>query len=147
MLNAVNFPYFGKPRNLRFDINAIADIEREMGIGISEIMKSERLGFDILRVMLWAGLKHEDQSLTPLKIGNHIQRYIIDNKSNLMEALNKFEESITQAMTASELFGIIDEEEEPKNSEAGEAKPKKSKKSTSALQTGLETPNQQPTEF
>mgnify|MGYP000862248853 CR=1 FL=1 len=107
MLNAVSFPYFGKQRNLKYDINAIADIEREMKVGINEIMSNERMGFDVLRVMLWAGLKHEDQSLSPYKVGNHIQKFIVDNKSNLMEVLSKFQDSVLEALKASELFGAI----------------------------------------
>lgn len=140
MLNAVSFPHFGRQRNLKYDINAIADIEREMKVGINEIMSNERMGFDVLRVMLWAGLKHEDQSLSPYKVGNHIQKFIVDNKSNLMEALEKFQDSVIEGLKASELFGDIDEEEE-KNLKAEEIKPKKIKKSTSASATGSEITN------
>ena len=139
MLNAVSFPYFGKQRNLKYDINAIADIEREMKIGIGEILNSERMGFDVLRVMLWAGLKHEDQSLTPYKVGNHIQKYIVDNKINLVDAMIKLQDVVAEALKASELFDEADDEE--KNLTAEGTKPQKVKKSTSASATGSETTN------
>lgn len=126
MLNAVDFNFFKKPRHLKFDINAIADVERETKTGITLIMSQERFGFDVLRVMLWAGLKHEDQSLTPYKIGSHIQTYIDDNKSNLIAAMNEFQNSILDALKASGLFGDIIEEQteepEPGNSIAEEIK-------------------------
>jgi hypothetical protein len=124
LLNAVDFNYFGKPRHLKFDINAIADVEREIGIGVNSIMSQERMGLDILRVLLWAGLRHEDQSLTPYKIGNWIQKYLVDNKSNIIEAMNKFQGSILEAFRLSDLFGSFEEQpEEPevKNPIAEEA--------------------------
>lgn len=105
------FNYFGKPRNLKFDINAIANVERELKTGLNSIM-GERMGLDVLRVMLWAGLKHEDQSLTVEKIGNWIQKYIEDNKTNLLIAMDEFQNSILEALKASGMINTDDLQDE-----------------------------------
>ena len=112
MLNAVDFNYFGKPRHLKFDINAMGDFEREMKLSVMAAMSAERFGLDATRVLLWAGLKHEDQSLTPYKIGNWIQKYIIDNEAGLIEALTLFQKPILDAMRLSKIFGDIKTEDE-----------------------------------
>jgi len=112
MLNAVDFNYFGKPRHLKFDINAMGDFEREMKLSVMAAMSAERFGLDATRVLLWAGLKHEDQSLTPYKIGNWIQKYIVDNEVGLIEALTTFQEPILEAMRLSKIFGEIKTDDE-----------------------------------
>ena len=110
MLNAVSFPYFGRQRNLKFDDNAIADFEREMKVSFFAILNQERFGFDAMRVLLWAGLKHEDQSLTPIKIGNWMGKYRQDNKVNIASMLEEFTNKILEAIKAS---GILDDLSDP----------------------------------
>jgi hypothetical protein len=105
MLNAVEFNLFDRPRHLKFDINAIADIERETKTGILNLLQHERMGFDSLRILIWGGLKHEDRSLTIEKVGELIQNYIVANQSNLFEAILLFSEKIIEALRESGLIG------------------------------------------
>lgn len=114
MLNAVDFNYFGKPRHLKFDDNAICDFEREMRVSFFAIMNQERFGFDALRVLLWAGLKHEDQSLTPVKIGNWMGKYRKDTGTNLFKMVEDFSTKILEAINES---GIMDNMTEIDDSE------------------------------
>lgn len=58
-----------KPRNLRFDVNAISDFEDKTGKSVTSL-GDETSGLSIMRSLLWAGLKHEDRGLTLERVGN-----------------------------------------------------------------------------
>jgi hypothetical protein len=127
MLNAVDFNHFmyeengktvGRPRHLKFDINAIADVERETKAGFMTIMGQDRIGFDTVRIMIWAGLKHEDPSLTVFKVGEHLQKYITTNKTNMMIAISTFSDAILEAL---KLSGLIDDGEGDRGNETAGA--------------------------
>lgn len=62
-------------RYLRFDVNALADFEQEVGMGFSQLMSS-RAVFAATRGLLWAGLKHEQRTLTVQMVGGLMQDYI-----------------------------------------------------------------------
>lgn len=72
-----------KPRRLRFDLNALAEIEERLGVGIDKLgdldMKAKTA-----RVMLWAGLIHEDQSITPEDVGGMVD---LDNLGYVQERI------------------------------------------------------------
>ena len=54
-----------KVRHLRYSANAIADIEEELGAGLSVLLSpSTGIGVRHARAFLWGGLKHEDRRLT-----------------------------------------------------------------------------------
>ena len=84
--------HLDRPRNLRFDINAFADAESMMGGSVLEILGNETglLRFSVQRALLWAGLKHEDPSLTPQKVGSLMQEHLTNGHSltDLMKAVN-----------------------------------------------------------
>ncbi len=63
----------GKPKRLRYDFNALADLEAKAGAGIGALMSEERVGLNTMRLLIWAGLKHEDRTLTPEKVGDMLQ--------------------------------------------------------------------------
>ena len=62
-------------RSLRFDLNALADFEQEVGMGFAQLMKSRAI-FATARAMLWAGLKHEDSALTIERVGDLLTDYM-----------------------------------------------------------------------
>lgn len=62
-------------RTLRYDLNALADFEQEVGMGFAQLMKSRAI-FATTRAMLWAGLKHEDSSLTIERVGELLTQYM-----------------------------------------------------------------------
>lgn len=58
-----------KVYNLRYNMNAFADIELEYG-GINEAMSAMREGSVVaMRKILWWGLRHENESLTERQAG------------------------------------------------------------------------------
>lgn len=61
----------GTKRRLRYDLNALAEIQERMGLeGMSQIMEKIRdLDFISLRLILWAGMIREDPELTPQQVG------------------------------------------------------------------------------
>jgi hypothetical protein len=64
-----------KRRALRFDLNALADFEQEVGMGIAQLMQTKAI-FATTRALLWAGLRHEDRGLTVDRMGDLIGTYI-----------------------------------------------------------------------
>lgn len=67
----------GRIRNLKFDVNALADFEQETGMGFAQLMR-QRAVFASARAMLWAGLKHEDRGLRVEDVGNLLSDYMRD---------------------------------------------------------------------
>ena len=68
---SVNIELGGKTRQLRYDFNALVALEDELNISIQDIGKL--LGGAVklrdLRAILWAGLIHDDATLTPKAVG------------------------------------------------------------------------------
>jgi hypothetical protein len=54
-----------RPRRLRYDANALAELEAVTGKSMGEILalNTSELGMNLLRAILWAGLIHEDRGL------------------------------------------------------------------------------------
>ena len=59
-----------KERSLRFDLNALALIEERFGVPITELeTRLAKPSVRDIRTILWAGLVHEDQTLTEEQVG------------------------------------------------------------------------------
>lgn len=80
-----------KARNLRYGINALVTAEEKLGKPITEINLNS-LSMKNLRDILYAGLVHEDSSLTPEIVGN-----IIDDYSDIQAVANKLGEALSIA--------------------------------------------------
>lgn len=72
-----------KARNLKFNMKALALIEKKLNIKIGQIEQSG-IGINEIAVILWAGLQHEDASLTIEKVMD-----LVDEHSSLDEAAEK----------------------------------------------------------
>jgi hypothetical protein len=72
-----------KARNLKFNMKALALIEKKLNIKIGQIEQSG-IGINEIAVILWAGLQHEDASLTIDKVMD-----LVDEHSSLDEAAEK----------------------------------------------------------
>jgi hypothetical protein len=103
----VRVELFDKPRNLLFDVNAIADVEEVLGKGIGEVFKEENAGFSMIRALLCHGLKHEDQSMTPTRAGKMMQK-ALESGVSLQEIMEK----VTEAIAKSEVFPKAQPEDE-----------------------------------
>jgi hypothetical protein len=62
-------------RRIYFNHAAIADLEKEAGAGISQLFRQEQ-SFHAARLLLWAGLKHEDRGLTLQRADMLIDAYL-----------------------------------------------------------------------
>jgi len=80
-----------RPRRLRYDINALADLEEALGVGLGAALSGERMGIRTLRAMLWAGLRHEDPMLTIREAGELLNGYLErhGNLEGISQAINR----------------------------------------------------------
>lgn len=105
-----------KPRRLRYDYNAIADVEEKAGYGIPAIFNKDRVGFHAFRLLLWGGLKWADGKLTVADAGKLINGFL--KEGNTLEDLQEY---LQNALEQSGLFAFEEagEEDEEGNPEAG----------------------------
>jgi len=77
----------GKERRVRYDLNAISEIGDRLDIKV----RLDNLGADLLgrelplralRTILWAGLIHEDETLTEQEVGKWVDQ---DNMGEVLE--------------------------------------------------------------
>lgn len=104
----IDVEFNGQNKPLRFDINAIADIEEYFGKGISKIFSEDQVGFSTVRAFYWAGLKWKDRGLTIERAGTLVQTKIKDG-----ETIETLMVPVLKAMQLSGLLGnqeIVDAE-------------------------------------
>ena len=73
-MRGVTLDLGGKERRLRYDLNAIAEIGDRLGVRVRlDHLQEDLLGVPLplstLRLILWAGLIHEDPDLDPKQVG------------------------------------------------------------------------------
>lgn len=98
---------FDKPRQLKFDLAAIRDLEAQMeGEPLGVIVgRLANLGINALVTALWAGLKHEDRTITP-----HLVTVRLDAYLKAGRPLRKLADAINDALEESGLFKGAGEE-------------------------------------
>ena len=79
-----------RPRGLKFDLNAFAELEDKFGSMDAAFQAMQKGSLKAARTLLWAGLLHEDETLTERKVGGLVT---LANLSGIMD-------SITSALTA-----------------------------------------------
>jgi hypothetical protein len=81
----------GQEKRLKYDFNAIADIEEKANMSIGEMFTDEKAGFHTIRLLLWGGLKHEDRGITVQRVGLLIQNHIEEGGTlaELLEPIGK----------------------------------------------------------
>jgi hypothetical protein len=97
----------GKVKQLRYDFNAIADMEERMGKGVGAIFNEQNVGFNTLRLFYWAGLKWKDKGITVERAGDMLQKEI-ENGSDIGELM----EPVLKALKLSGVMGKSQDEEE-----------------------------------
>lgn len=83
-----------KKRNLRYTINSLCAVEEKAGIGFESLILTGQLS--ALRLLLWAGLRHEDEDLSVEDAGDLIDAYL-DNDNSIEELGEYIEEALTKA--------------------------------------------------
>lgn len=77
-----------KPRTLLYDFNAFIELEEIYGDVSTALEGLEKLKIKVVRDMIWAGLLHEDENLTPKQVGKML------HPSNIEEVAYKIAEAI-----------------------------------------------------
>lgn len=98
---------------IRFDFNALADLEEHFGKGINAIMQEENIGFRTIRALYWAGLKWKERGLTIERAGKLIESKLEDGVS-----VQELMEPVVRALRSSGLMSkrsVEESDEEPKN--------------------------------
>jgi predicted homoserine dehydrogenase-like protein len=85
-----------KPRTLKYDLNAFAELEEIYGSMEQAFAAMQSGSMKAARTLLWAGLLHEEESLTPRKVGALVT---LDNMEPVMDAISS---ALLDAMPASE---------------------------------------------
>lgn len=85
-----------RERNLRFDLNAFANLEEAFGSIDTALKNMEQGSVKAVRAILWAALVHEDPTLTQQYIGSLL------SVSELEAVAAKLTEAITGVMPTQE---------------------------------------------
>ena len=94
----------GAVRKLRYDFNAIVDLENYFNKGIGAILNEEQAGFRVIRAMYWAGVRAFNKKVTIEQVGNWLQEEIENGKG-----IEELFEPVTKALQASGLLGDMEE--------------------------------------
>ena len=86
-----------RERHLRYDFNALVDLEQALGITLAQIPQTTgALGLTHLRAFMWPGLRHEDDALTVRTVGTLIQAYL-DGGGDLVKLSGLMREALALA--------------------------------------------------
>lgn len=81
-----------KERNLRYTMNALAEIEDQLGVPLAEL-QTVQMTMKNIRVILWAGLIHEDKELTQEDVGDFVD----------LENMQEVQERVAEAFAKSQV--------------------------------------------
>ena len=104
-------------RILKYTFNALAEFEDLTGKSVSSIFTNaeESMSFVMIRNLVWAGLIHEDPSLTPAKVGELFEQ--VDGESvadRIAYVTEKMAEAINESFAGPEDKGAKKKSEKPK---------------------------------
>ena len=112
-----------KPRKLRFDVNNIAEVEDHFRAGIITLIQAERVGFSVLRHLVWAGLKWEDRKLTPNEVGRLLHKQIVEHGATVGDLFS----IVNEALVQSKVLGMPEDITSATSNGAGEHGPNEQK--------------------
>ena len=81
-----------KPRTLKFDLNAFAELEDKYGNMEQAFFAMQSGSMKAARTLLWAGLLHEDEKLTERQVGRMVT---LENLGVVMDTIS---EALLEAM-------------------------------------------------
>ena len=84
-----------RPRHLMYDMNALCDADQKLEYKLLEILKANTPLLDSARILLWAGLKHEDPGLTIEQAGKLMDLWMKREKS-IVKLTEKIIEAIIE---------------------------------------------------
>ena len=108
----------GEQKMLRYDFNAVADLEEKFDTGIMELMTEKRIGFSVIRGLLWAGLKWKDKGLTLERAGKIAQAMMAEGQT-----FQDIMQPVMKAIKKSGVFGNMDKKEDGDEMDPNEKSP------------------------
>lgn len=86
-MDKVRVDIFEKPCSLKYDINALSELENACGASIVNLLSNEEnmQKISTMRYLWWAGLLHEEPKLTLKEVGDRLQ-YSLNNGVQLVES-------------------------------------------------------------
>ena len=116
-----------KTRRLKYDFNAIADIEEKSGQGMAKLFSVDMMGLHTIRLLVWAGLKHEDPGITIQRAGMVI-RDLMDEGRDLEFIMELIVDALSKSgVFPKDTFGDDKKTENPTLPEKSGQSPKTSK--------------------
>ena len=94
-----------RTRILKFTFNALAEFEDLTGKSVNEIFANaeKEMGFTMIRNLIWAGLIHEDPTLTPKMVGDLIESADGDNMTaKIGYVTEKMAEAVNESFAPSD---------------------------------------------
>lgn len=110
MQRYVSVEFGGEEKLLRFDFNAIADMEEHFGKGLASIFREENIGFRTVRGLYWAGLRWKERGLTVERTGHLLQEKMEQEGVTIQDLL----EPVMEAINKSGFLGAQTEEKKKK---------------------------------
>lgn len=104
MATTVPITLAGKERSLKFDFNALADLDTAAPGVLPGYISGLQAGFGAVRALIWAGLKHEEPRLKLTEAGALIEAELLSGEKTLLDFLNL----LNDALVASGLFSKKD---------------------------------------
>lgn len=68
-----NITLNGQVMRLKFTMNSVCELEERAGKGIMSLLNQEQMGFNLIRLLIWAGLKHNSPALTAEIVGDWLE--------------------------------------------------------------------------
>ena len=81
-----------RPRSLKYDLNAFSELEEKFGSMDTAFKAMQKGSMKAARTLLWAGLLHEDETLTEKRVGGMV------TLANMSEIMDKITSALTEAM-------------------------------------------------
>lgn len=75
-----------RPRTLKFDLNAFSELEEKYGNMEKAFSAMQGGSMKAARTLLWAGLLHEDATLTERQVGGMVT---LENLETVMDSISK----------------------------------------------------------
>lgn len=85
-----------KLRKLKYGFNAFVEMEEALGKPVTDLGK-DSVSFKDIRVMLWAGLLHDDPDISLEEVGD-----LVDDADSLSDVAEKITEGIALALGTEE---------------------------------------------
>ena len=94
-----NITLDGQTLELKYTMNSICELEERAGKGIMKLLSLDQIGYNLIRLLIWTGLKHNNPTLT------------IENTGDLLESEFKkgtdFSYLIEMAVKALDESGLL----------------------------------------